>query len=153
MERASAENKLDKELGELMELIHGQASVHIFQHLSRAMHEVDLSFSQLMSMFRLLIYGPQSIADLAAGANLSHAAASRMVEKLVRDGLAHRSQDPDDRRQKLVRLSQKGEGHLKGLRVLTARAYAGLFTGAPGRLREELWSVLNEIKPHLPLGS
>ena len=139
----------EDELGQLLGSLHGLASDQVFHHLSLTMHAVDLSFSQITALFRLLHHGPQNITALARGVHLSHAAASRLVDKLVREGLVFRSQDPDNRRQKLIRLSPKGGGYLAGLQEITAQVYTELFSDVPARLRQDLRSLIKETKPYL----
>lgn len=141
----------DNELGWQLELIHGLAATQVFHHMARTMHAVDLSFSQLIALFSLCRLGPQSITALAGIVHLSHAAASRMVEKLVKEKLVLRSQNPDNRREKLVRITPKALGYLQELQAATARAYSDLLQPAPHELRERLWRVLEQIKPQLPL--
>ena len=150
MEGRAEQKSWETELGRMFDLLHCLTSAQVFHDMSRSMHSADLSFSQITALFTLHRFGPQSIAVLAKGVHLSHAAASRMVEKLVREDLAHRNQDPDNRRRKLVRLSRKGSEFLETLRECTVQAYVELLANAPIRLRDRLWSVLNEIKPYLP---
>ena len=150
MPRRSKKHNCEAELGQVLEMLHCLTSARVFHALSRSMHSTDLSFSQFTALFTLVRFGRQSIAELAEGVHLSHAAASRMVEKLVREGLVRRETNPDDRRQKRVELSRKGTGYIADLRSFTEGAYVELLADAPEKLRDELRSVLIEVKAYLP---
>ena len=53
------------------------------------------------------------ISDLSDHMEITAAAASQMVEKLVQTGLLDRTEDPHDRRAKHVTLSDKGRELIK----------------------------------------
>ena len=71
--------------------------------------DVNLSFSQARMLFMLGISeDPLPISEIAGRIQLSAAAAGRNVDQLVKLGLATRSEDPSDRRVKLVSLTERG---------------------------------------------
>jgi len=76
----------------------------------QASYVKSLGFS--MPQFFMLIqvfYKKQcGISDLSGHMEITTAAASQMVEKLVQSGLLERTEDPNDRRAKQVTLSPKG---------------------------------------------
>lgn len=137
-------------LGRDFDHLHSLAAAQVFTHLARSMHTVDVSFSQINALFRLYSHGPQRIADLAAGAHLSQCAASRLVERLVGEGLARKETNQDNRREKLVRLSGAGLAYLKDLQHKTASAYEDILRALPPPLATRLLDVLEEIMPFLP---
>jgi DNA-binding MarR family transcriptional regulator len=93
----------------------------------RRMVEADLTMAESV-VLRSLQRGPLTVADAASCLMLSHSAASRAVDRLVRDGYIEREENPEDRRQKRLTLAPKGadlvqemEGiAVDGLRQLTA---------------------------------
>jgi DNA-binding MarR family transcriptional regulator len=93
----------------------------------RRMVEADLTMAESV-VLRSLQRGPLTVAEAASCLMLSHSAASRAVDRLVRDGYIEREENPEDRRQKLLTLAPKGadlvqemEGiAVDGLRQLTA---------------------------------
>ncbi len=68
-----------------------------------------LSMPQFSILMRLHYRGGCGISNLSEHMDISAAAASQLVEKLVQAGLLERSEDPHDRRAKQVALSSKGE--------------------------------------------
>ena len=70
--------------------------------------ENGFSMSQMTSMFHILHRGNCGISDLADHLSISKAAASQLTERLVQQGLLTRSEDPVDRRNKLIVLTEKG---------------------------------------------
>ncbi|SHL05836.1 DNA-binding transcriptional regulator, MarR family [Desulfatibacillum alkenivorans DSM 16219] len=139
-----------RELSIILERMHGLAVTRLFHSMARTMHAFDLSYSQMNALFRIFGLGPQSIASLAEGVHLSHAAASRMVDKLVRQGLVKREPNPDCRRKKDVILSPAGLEIVESVQAITAGAYEDFMAGVPENLLQDLLDLLRTIKPHLP---
>lgn len=137
-------------LGRHCDHLHSLAAAQVFSHMARSMHSVDVSFSQINALFRLYSHGPQRIADLAAGAHLSQCAASRLVERLVGEGLVEKETNRENRREKLVRLSASGLAYLKDLQQKTAAAYEGILRALPPPLAARLLAVLEEVSVFLP---
>jgi len=70
-----------------------------------------------------------TIAEVASQLSISHSAASRVVDRLVRGGYLSRTENPEDRRQKLLGLTDQGSSLMKdierkftrGIEILAAR--------------------------------
>jgi DNA-binding MarR family transcriptional regulator len=75
----------------------------------RFMDESELSASQVNILMRLHFRGKCDVSDIGAGMGVSKAAASQMVDRLVRRDLLVRVEDPADRRFKQVTLTTRGE--------------------------------------------
>ena len=82
-----------------------QRSMHEFIRFSK---ESGLSMGQLSTLFRLHQGGICGVSDLGDHLCVTNAAASQMVERLVQQGYLERTEDPDDRRVKQLRLTSKG---------------------------------------------
>ncbi|MET0467708.1 MAG: MarR family winged helix-turn-helix transcriptional regulator [Aeromicrobium sp.] len=79
---------------------------------------LKLSFTQARLVFLLAHHDhPVAIGDLADSVGLSAASAGRNVEQLVRKKLIVRTENPEDRRVKLVAVTDRGrslaQSHLK----------------------------------------
>lgn len=148
--RSEAEACCPTRLGSCFDHLHGLAEARIFTHMARFMRSGEVSFSQINVLFRLSGQGPQRIADLACGASLSHCAMSRLVGRLVEEGLAQKQQNSANRRERLVSLTPAGGRFLDELRRNTATAYESLFAAVPPKLVGRLLAALEDILPHLP---
>jgi DNA-binding MarR family transcriptional regulator len=77
----------------------------------RAAHEAagftDLGRSDGF-VFRSLAVRPMTVSDLAARLEISKQGAAQIVEDMERRGYVERRPDPDDRRARLVHLSERG---------------------------------------------
>ena len=80
-------------------------SIHAFIRHNR---ESELSLSQVSTLFRLFHHGPNSVNDLADHLGISMAAVSQLLNQLMDAELILRSEDPSDRRVKLIGLTEKG---------------------------------------------
>lgn len=75
--------------------------------------ESDLSFSQVNTLFRLFHHGPSSVNALADHLGITKAAVSQLLDQLISAGLAVRSENPEDRRRKLIDITEKGHELVK----------------------------------------
>jgi DNA-binding MarR family transcriptional regulator len=70
--------------------------------------ESGLSMTQMHVLLRLYYHGDCDVTRLDQAMQVSKAAASQMVERLVQQGWVQRSAVPGDRRSRLVSLTDKG---------------------------------------------
>jgi len=105
----------------LSEVIHDWSEVfmrrsgHDFRHF---MEETDLSFSQINVLMRLFHSGPCDVSGIGEQMNVTNAAASQAVERLVQLELVGREENPDDRRIKQLALTDKGRALIeKGIQA------------------------------------
>ncbi len=92
----------------------------LFRHLTsfsdggdslRMIDERGLSFVQFKAMIELSVYRPGDapyLQELAERLGASMPSTSRAIDGLVRQGLASRSEDPDDRRRRRIELTEEG---------------------------------------------
>ena len=76
--------------------------------LFRVVDELGLSFSQVKMLFLLEDGGEHSLKEIAARLVLSLPAASRAVDGLVERGFVTRRESAEDRRSRIVALSDSG---------------------------------------------
>ena len=57
----------------------------------------------------LVVHGPAGQSELARGLSLTSSAATALVDRLERHGVAERARHPSDRRRTLIRLTDRGE--------------------------------------------
>ncbi len=79
-------------------------SMHNFLRYSK---ESGLSMSQIGALFRIH-RGTKGVSDLGDDLDITKAAASQMLERLVQQKLILRTEDPHDRRSKHIVLTEKG---------------------------------------------
>jgi DNA-binding MarR family transcriptional regulator len=82
---------------------------HIIQSFMVSMKQHGLSTPQIHALMYIFHAGECQISDIGNLADVSNAAASQLVERLVQQGLVDRREDPADRRNKRVTLSEKGK--------------------------------------------
>jgi DNA-binding MarR family transcriptional regulator len=74
----------------------------------RYTHDCGLSMSQVGALFHVRREGGSGVTDLGNHLGVTSAAASQILERLVQQGLILRTEDPLDRRQKQLLLTEKG---------------------------------------------
>jgi DNA-binding MarR family transcriptional regulator len=72
-----------------------------------------LSMQQFGILMNLNYRHTCGVSDIGDRMDISAAAASQLVEKLVHSGLVERAEDPNDRRAKLLTLSEKGRNFIE----------------------------------------
>ncbi len=72
-----------------------------------------LSMPQFSILMQLHHKGPCGMSEVSERFDISAAAASQLVDKLVQAGYLERAEDPNDRRAKLLTLSVKGGDLIK----------------------------------------
>ncbi|MBI4788060.1 MAG: MarR family transcriptional regulator [Chloroflexi bacterium] len=78
--------------------------------------DLNLTVSQLRAVFFLAFRGSLTIGELAKLLGMGNPAASILVQQLVQQELAERSEDAKDRRRTLVRLTERGAELMRGRR-------------------------------------
>ncbi|PRZ56705.1 DNA-binding MarR family transcriptional regulator [Paraburkholderia fungorum] len=135
-------------IGRKLELLYGLVASRVFHHAS-TMLSGDVTFARVISLFHLHHHDSQTIAELAEATGLSHAAASRMVDGLYREGVVDRREAAEDRRQKCVELTPAGLKKIEAMRQVTTEAYAEMMAQVPKELRIRLDEILLELEPYV----
>jgi len=130
------------------EVLHGWVKVFMRrngQDYKHFMDETGLSFSQVNTLMRLHFAGQADISDISQQMGITNAAASQLVERMVRLGLLERMADPIDRR--IKRLALTPEGHALAERlVVIRRKWMEQFTSSlTSRQRETISDALQVL--------
>jgi DNA-binding MarR family transcriptional regulator len=87
-----------------------QFSMRGFMQFSK---ENGISIPQLGALMQISKSRCHGVSGLGEGLGVTSAAASQMLERLVQQGYVVRSEDPEDRRSKTIKLTPKGEKTIK----------------------------------------
>jgi DNA-binding MarR family transcriptional regulator len=82
---------------------------HVIQDFVQLMKLNGLSMPQIHALMYIYHSGECQVSDISMLAEVSNAASSQLVERLVVQGLVERNEDPADRRTKILKLSDKGK--------------------------------------------
>lgn len=97
--------------------------------MDSALRPHDLGSTQWYVLSHLASHGPTPQRDLAHALHIEKPTLSGVVATLVRKGLIAQATDPEDQRQRLLRLTASGEalwGELPDLTFIHAVAFGGL---------------------------
>jgi DNA-binding MarR family transcriptional regulator len=83
---------------------------HSMRERSHFAKSTGLSMPQFGILMQLHYRGNCGVSDISDRFDITNAAASQLVDKLVQSGLIQREEDPHDRRAKLLNLTDKGRG-------------------------------------------
>jgi DNA-binding MarR family transcriptional regulator len=98
------------------------AAARMLRMARRDPGEGGISAPRLSALSVLAFGGPMSLAGLASAEEVSAPTMSRIVEGLVKDGLATREADPANRRKVRIAATEEGKRRLQGGRERRVRA-------------------------------
>ncbi|MEV8637693.1 MarR family transcriptional regulator [Streptosporangium sp. NPDC051023] len=96
--------------------------------LLRGFEGDEPSVIQLATLYVLDRPDPPALGELAERVGRSVSATSRLVDALVRRGLADRREDPEDRRLRRITLTESGTGFLRSFERARADAQLQVMT-------------------------
>lgn len=139
------------QLGHALKRLHKHVSSKVMRGMQAELVELDLSFSQMTALHVLRARGSVTVTALSERTHLSLPAASHLVERLVQRGLAQREENPENRREKVVTLTQAGLDVLNGMDSGFVRAYVETFATLPTEVitatTEHMNTLLNALEP------
>jgi DNA-binding MarR family transcriptional regulator len=114
---------------------------------AQSVAELDerVTLAQLRVLVVIASRGPQNLAAVAEGLGLHSSNATRACDKLVDGGLLHRSDDPADRRNLVLRLTPSGEELVASINRARRASIAGVLDRMSDRGRSRLTVVLRDF--------
>lgn len=103
----------------------------------------DLTLQQFRALTVLHEQGPQNASALAAALGIAPSTLTRLGNRLVRDGLADRATDPDDRRAVVLRATRRGARTAERVKAWRLGELARRFADVPP---EELGRLLAALE-------
>ena len=97
----------DFPLNELIPLWSSALWLCAMRPMVQSMLKLDLTMSESL-VLRQLRCQSMTIAEVADYLSITHSAASRVIDRLVQGGYLSRTENPEDRRQKLLALTDQG---------------------------------------------
>lgn len=122
-------------MGHIADRLHS-AAIHLLRRLRVADEALGISAPRLSALSVLVFAGPMRIGELARIEQVEPPTMTRLIDGLVRDGLAIREPDPDDARAVRVRTTPAGRRRLeRGRARRLERLEAALRDLSPDELR------------------
>lgn len=128
-----------------------QALGSIFEDLKE--HKIE-KMSQASAMLKLYRQQRLTVTEISQYANLSLPATSHMVDRFVKYGLAVRDENPRNRREKVITLTEQGRVTFQKLDQMLEEKYQEMFDNVDlkelAQLKDHLDRVLTRANP-IPL--
>jgi DNA-binding MarR family transcriptional regulator len=116
------------------------------------MMNAGITLPQVLLVSHVERRGAASPSELAEAMHASLPATSQMIDRLVQQGMLHRSEDPVDRRRKTVTTTPAVRAFLRELRAARSADYdVGLATVTP-ELRARLVALLERVVAKVEAG-
>jgi DNA-binding MarR family transcriptional regulator len=113
--------------------------------LQERLRPAGVPIEQLRILEVLQVQEGRTMGDLAARALIEPTTLTKIIDRMVSDGLVHRRPDPDDRRRVLIRTAPGGKALYKRLDRITMGQEERLQKQIPPAKMEELRRLLSEI--------
>ncbi len=117
--------------------------VHVFMRrsmrdLAQFTRESGMSMAQFNTLMHLHHQGACGVTDIGSHLGVTSAAASQMIDRLVQQGLLERSEDPDDRRARQIRVTPAGRQVIEAGIAARRRWMEGLATALEPAEQEQI---------------
>jgi DNA-binding MarR family transcriptional regulator len=86
----------------------GALTRRIYRHYNTLFSEYGITVAQSFILFDLLLYESSNVKDIAFRVQLDSPAITGLVDRLAKENLVERKEDPSDRRGLLISLTAKG---------------------------------------------
>ena len=118
---------------------------HSMREWHRYVKSTGLSMPQFGVLMRLYHRGGCGISDISEQLDATPAAASQMVDRMLKDGWVERAEDPNDRRAKQVTLSAKGRALIENGMEARNRWTASLLAHLPANQHAKITETLRQL--------
>ncbi len=112
-------------------------------------HKIKITLPQFIVLNILSMHGESRMTDLAGFLNVTTAAMTGIVDRLVREGYVTRVSDPADRRIIKVKLTAKGASVVKSVKEEEKKVTMNIFGMISQKEREEYLKILLHVQEHL----
>jgi DNA-binding MarR family transcriptional regulator len=128
-------------VGDLMGLVHRRSAGGTLA----LMNQAGLTMAQMVALYILDYLGPQSVTAIASFLNLSPAATSHLVDRLVSGGFVGRTEDQEDRRQKRIAITPAGRSLAARVHQERAREFASALALVAPELQRQFARTLGRV--------
>ncbi|MCM8761485.1 MAG: MarR family transcriptional regulator [Candidatus Omnitrophica bacterium] len=132
----------------VMEIMPALMKEYMRRHVGN-FYKMKITMPQFFVLEFLSRRDESKMSDIAEFMDVSTAAVTGIVDRLVRDGYIVRTSDPRDRRVVMVKLTAKGISTVKDIMEARKQATIKIFSGISQREREEYLKILTHIKEHV----
>ena len=139
-------NKTSQQIGVLLPEVVSMLHARVAGDTLAVMHESGLTLPQIVVLHILQHHGGQSLSFLGGALRLSPSATSHLVDRLYEMKLVQRTEDPSDRRQKVIAITPKGKKLTVRLADMRAKELAtAIAQHIDPSLQEELLRILETV--------
>ncbi|PWH11969.1 MAG: hypothetical protein DDG60_15440 [Anaerolineae bacterium] len=127
-----------------------QITHRAFREHLRFVKTSGLTMPQFNILMQLHYQHECGVSEISARMDITNAAASQLVEKLVQAGLLERTEDPHDRRVKQLRLSDNGKQLVEAAIAARHQWMDELIASLQPNERETVAQAMHILVSHLP---
>lgn len=120
-----------------------------FRQQAAGFHKLKITLPQFVVLDILSRHGESKMSDLAHFINVTTAAMTGIVDRLVRDGYLKRVNDPQDRRIIKVNLTSRGDKLVREASELRKQYFSTIFGMISQKEREDYLKILEHLRDHI----
>jgi len=107
--------------------------------------------TQFFMLLAIDSYGECKMSALASNMKITMPTTTGVIDRLVRSGLVDRNTKADDRRQVLVRLTDKGEKLIDAFKAVMRARWAKVLKGIAAKDQQIFYEIILKLQKHLDL--
>lgn len=119
------------------------------KHQTEEYYKLKITMPQFVVMDFLHRAGECKMSDIAKSINVTTAAMTGLIDRLVRDGYVIRSNDPEDRRIVNIKLTLKGTRVVVNMIEKRKEVTINMFRAISAEERKQYLDILMHIKDHM----
>jgi DNA-binding MarR family transcriptional regulator len=144
---------MEQDLRQVLSLFVAEIMCYTTDDTLRLIKREELSMPLMVALNVVQRRGASSISELSTSLDFSLGNTSMLVDKLVGKGLVTRVEDVQDRRHKVVRLTERGVALVQELRATRVEGMVQRMLMLPPGLVDRAIDVLHEVTTQLTLAS
>ena len=109
--------------------------------------------TQFFMLLAIRSYGECKMNVLASNMKISMPTATGVINRLVRSGLVERVAKANDRRQVLVRMTNRGEKLIDAFKAVMRARWVKVLKGIGPRDQQNFYEIIIKLQQHLDLAS
>jgi DNA-binding MarR family transcriptional regulator len=137
--------ELSREVGEILSRFSTEVLKHSTGDLLKVLQREDLSMPRMATLMFIARKGSGSVSHICEHLNLALGTTSHLVEQLVSAGLVERQENPDDRRHKVVSLTERGRVLVSEIGQARISDLARRMEHLPPELLRNMIDVMSEV--------
>lgn len=134
----------------MLDHLHSHVAGSIFDHMSKVMTNVNMSFSHIKIIFFLYRNGNKTIKEISNFIGISYLRTFRIVNHLEKYNFIKKTKCINNKNKIIIELNGDGVLELRKMQIKTFESYMKLLSDVPEGLIDSFEELLKEVLWYIP---